>query len=66
MQTLKKNFNYIIIVLGIVLVWRGIWGLADTYLFPNNPILSFIISVLIGIFLLFLVDIKKKDISELN
>jgi uncharacterized membrane-anchored protein len=66
MSTLKNNLRYIIIVFGVVLVWRGIWGLTDHYLFPHNPLLSSITSIIFGVVLLFLIDFKKKDISELN
>ena len=65
MLTLKKNLRYIAIALGIVLVWRGIWGIADLHLFPNNQLLSFVVSILLGVSLLLLIDLRKKDISEL-
>lgn len=66
MKTLKKNLHIILIAVGVVFVWRGIWDLADIYLLPDNPQLSFLVSVMVGIVLLFLIDIKKRDVSELN
>lgn len=65
MKTLKMNLNYIVIVTAIVFVWRGIWGLSDLFIFPENELLSLSTSILIGITLLLLTDFKKKDISEL-
>jgi len=62
----KQNLNQIIIVLAVVLVWRGTWGLADIYLFPNQPVLSFSISIIAGLALLTFIDFKKKDFSELE
>jgi len=46
----------IIIAIGVVLVWRGVWHMADMYLFPNNPLLSNIVSLVIGILILYLPD----------
>jgi hypothetical protein len=51
------------IVIGVVMVWRGIWGLLDYYLFPNNPALSYGISTLLGLFIIFVDD---KDLEELS
>jgi len=34
--------------LGIILFWRGIWNLADEYLFTEDPIFSNLLSVAIG------------------
>jgi len=52
----------IIVVIGVVMVWRGIWNLLDMYVVPNQPILSNLISIGVGLFLLYLPD---KDINEL-
>ena len=30
-------FLYLIAVVAIVATWRGLWGLMDIYLWPNNP-----------------------------
>lgn len=53
----------LLIVIGVVLVWRGIWHLADRFLFPDYPLLSEALSILIGLFLLYLPD---KDLSHLT
>lgn len=65
MTNIRRNLNYIVIAVGIVMIWRGIWGLLDTYLTPSNPTLSFIISIIIGLIILLLNNPKKADISEL-
>ena len=65
MSKLGQNLKYFIIASGIVLIWRGIWGLADIYLFPDDLTLSFAASIAIGIVLLLLVNWSKRDISEL-
>lgn len=58
-----KTISYtILIAFAIVSFWRGIWGLMDLYLFPNNHTLSLWISVLIGLIVLY---ITKHIIGEL-
>ena len=53
-RSVKKIGYTILIAFAIVSFWRGVWGLMDLYLFPNNLTLSFSISVLIGIAIVFL------------
>ena len=48
-----ETFHIIIIALAIIMFWRGIWGLMDYYLFPDNPLLSHILSIVIGILILY-------------
>lgn len=56
-------FRDLIVVVGVVLVWRSIWHLADRFLFPDNPLLSEVLGVVIGLFLLYLPD---GDLSHLT
>lgn len=65
MLKFEQNFKYIAITIGIVLTWRGVWGLADLYLFPDELVISFIASFILGIVVLLLVDFKKLDLREL-
>jgi len=54
---LSPSFFIVLIkVLGIVMVWRGVWGILDKYLFPENPVLSYTISIALGLFVLYLPD----------
>ena len=48
-------YLYVIAVVAIVMVWRGIWNLLDLYLLPKNPKLSNWISLLLGLALFALV-----------
>lgn len=52
-RTGKNVARALIIAFAIVSFWRGVWGLMDIYLFPNNYILSLWISLLLGVLLLF-------------
>jgi len=45
-----------ILIFCVVLVWRGIWGTMDIYLFPGTPIVSYIISTTTGLVILLIVD----------
>jgi len=39
----------IFLSVGIISLWRGIWGLSDIYLFPDDKTLSYISSFIIGL-----------------
>jgi len=44
-------FIYLMAVVAAVMVWRGVWGLLDVYLWPDNPKRSYWASAIIGIIL---------------
>ncbi|OGE15093.1 hypothetical protein A3F00_00310 [Candidatus Daviesbacteria bacterium RIFCSPHIGHO2_12_FULL_37_11] len=57
LKNFRKNHQYLFFVFigaSVVLFWRGIWGLMDLYLFPENQSLSYISSLLIAAALLFI------------
>jgi len=54
----------IIVAIAIIMLWRGVWGLMDLYLFPNQPWLSYTIGGVIGLLLLFLDDFKLTEIGR--
>jgi hypothetical protein len=47
----------------VVLFWRGAWGLIDLYLFPDNEVLSYISSLVLGVGILIL---THKLVDELE
>tara|TARA_R110002153_G_scaffold121572_1_gene267199 strand:- start:1737 stop:2000 length:264 start_codon:yes stop_codon:yes gene_type:complete len=53
---LKNNIVFRSLILGVaaIAVWRGLWTLQDLYLFPKEPVLSCIISILIGIIIFYI------------
>ncbi len=54
------------IVIGLVLVWRGIWHLldaADFFYFEGNPLYTAIGGIIIGLAVLYFPD---KDLKELE
>lgn len=52
-RKIKAVGRTIIIAFAIILFWRGIWGLMDLYLFPKNHLMSYIVSIIIGIIILY-------------
>lgn len=54
----------IIVAVAIIMLWRGVWGLMDLYLFPAQPWVSYIVGGAIGLLLLFLDDFKLTEIGR--
>ena len=52
-KILKDIFYAILVGLAIVFFWRGTWSLIDIYFFPNNLALSYSLSAMIGIIILY-------------
>jgi len=54
----KTNFKDIFLIIllsfAIVCFWRGTWNLLDKFLFPDNFLLSQLISIILGILVLFI------------
>lgn len=54
------------IVLGLVLIWRGIWYVLDSIdrnFFGGNHMITAFIGIVVGLFILYLPD---KDLKELR
>ena len=58
----KTFFGMLMIAIAVIMVWRGIWNLLDHYLFPDNFILSNVISIVVGIIVLYLPDRTLKEL----
>jgi len=48
LRTKNQVLFALVISVAIVSVWRGIWGLMDFYLYPQDPVMSYGLSVVIG------------------
>jgi hypothetical protein len=49
---LKKHhqlFFSLIIMSGMICMWRGVWGLLDMFLFTGSPLYSYSLSFIIGV-----------------
>ena len=56
------------IVLGLVLIWRGIWYVLDAVdrnLFGNDHLYTAIAGILIGLLILYLPDHDLKELEKL-
>lgn len=50
----RSRLEAFLVGAAIILFWRGIWNLADEYLFPDHPTLSAFASLTIGMGILIL------------
>jgi len=39
---------YLVAVLAVVMMWRGLWGLPDEYVWPKRPRLSYWATFIVG------------------
>lgn len=59
----KTSLPKILIVgTAVVLFWRGAWGLMDLYIFPDNPAVSYIISLIAGLGILFVTRMLADEL----
>jgi hypothetical protein len=59
----NKILFAIIIGLAVVSFWRGAWGLLDEYLFPMNLVLSYWVSLIIGVVILIVTHYTTKTLA---
>lgn len=52
MRILRRLAKTLLVAAGIILFWRGAWGLMDLYIHPTEPLVSYIISLILGLGLL--------------
>lgn len=60
----RTTLNSIVIVVAIIMLWRGVWGLLDVYLFPGIPTLSYLVSITLGILVLYLNDFHLDNLKR--
>jgi hypothetical protein len=62
----KKHHIFAALLIGtaFVLFWRGVWHLADLYLFPHNELLSAVASIAFAFLVLYLRDFDLKELFE--
>jgi hypothetical protein len=54
-------FRNLTLILASIFIWRGVWNFSDKYIFPDNFILSNLLCIFIGIFLLFIFDSEVEE-----
>ncbi len=72
MKPKHKDFKYFVrtlsIIVGLVLVWRGIWHLFDAidiYLLDGNRLWTAVGGIIFGILMLYIPDRDLKEIEKL-
>jgi ABC-type branched-subunit amino acid transport system permease subunit len=66
--TLKYLAKNISIVIGLVLIWRGIWYVLDEldkWLFDGSHIWTALVGIIVGLVILYLPDGDLKEIEKL-
>ena len=67
-MTLKKFFRILSIVIGLVLIWRGIWFLLDSIdatLSGGSHEFTALGGIIIGLLILYLPDHDLKELEKL-
>jgi hypothetical protein len=63
-QRPHTGFFAIIIGFAVIAYWRGIWDLLDLYLFPNDRVVSYTISVIVGLLILLFTKHLKRALMD--
>lgn len=58
----RTNLRLIFAGVAIIMFWRGLWGLMDLYLFPENLTLSYSVSATIGLAIIYFNDRRLKEL----
>ncbi len=67
LQKLRKRFPNIyaiLISIAFILYLRGLLGIMDLFIFPNDKFLSYSASIVFGLLFLFMNDFKLKEIEQ--
>lgn len=67
-QLLSYFARNIFIVVGLVMIWRGVWYVLDAldiFLFGKSHIITTIGGIILGLLILYLPDKDLKEISKL-
>lgn len=62
-KTNHKVLHIFFAAIAIVFFWRGVWGLMDTYFFPDNPVISNTASVFVAFVILYFDDFHLKELE---
>lgn len=68
MNLLKYFARNVLIVIGLVLIWRGVWYVLDgldIYLFGSSHAYTGLGGIILGLLLLYIPDHDLKEISKL-
>ena len=60
----NSNLNTIVVCISVIMVWRWIWDLLDMYVFPNTPLLSDLLCIVLWIAILLIDDWKLNELGD--
>jgi intein/homing endonuclease len=52
LKKIHQMFVSLVIFIGIILVWRGVYNIMNQYWFPDNPAFSNISGIIVGLMIL--------------
>lgn len=58
-----KVLHILLVALAVVMFWRGVWGILDTYFFPGNTLASYLSSIVIAFVILYFDDFHLKELE---
>jgi Fuseless len=56
--------NAILVIVAIIMLWRGVWELLNLYLFPGSPTFSNLLTIALGALILRLDNFSLKDLKR--
>ena len=59
----RSRLSTLLELLGAIAIWWGIWGIMDLFVFPQNEFLSYLISILLGFLIIFIVGGELDDLK---
>ena len=59
-----SNLNTIIVCISVIAVWKWVWDLMEIYVFPQNPLLSNIVCIILWVTVLLVDDGKLEELQE--
>ncbi len=59
----RSQLGMLIELLGAIAIWWGIWGIMDLFVFPNNELWSYLLSIILGFLIIFIVGGELDDLK---
>lgn len=63
-KELHPTANVVVVVIAIIMFWRGVWGILDVILFPNSPLFSYGLSIVLGALVLYIDGFSVRDLKR--
>ncbi len=60
-NTFFYNVRVFLLIIAVIMIWRGIWNFLDTYFLPDNYVLSNVLTIVIWLIIIFINDYELED-----